>query len=40
VVFGREGFGAKTTLKEAIKAIATATYHSQLPLALPMLLGV
>jgi len=40
VVFVREAFGAETTLKEAIRAIATATYHSEPPLALRMLLGV
>jgi hypothetical protein len=40
VVFVREAFGAETTLKEAIRAIAAATYHSEPPLALPMLLGV
>ena len=40
VVFVHEAFGAETTLKEAIRAIATATYHSEPPLALRMLLGV
>jgi hypothetical protein len=40
VIFGPEAFGAETTLKEVIRAIATVTYHSEPPLALPMPLGV
>jgi hypothetical protein len=40
VIFVRAAFGAETTLKEAFRAIAKATYHSEPPLALPMLLDV